>query len=180
MPDLETVRYPIGHFSYEKPHTTDERLTLLDALEAYPGQLRRVVTPLTEDQLDVPYREHGWTIRQVVHHLADSHMNGYIRTKLALTEDNPTIKPYEEARWADLRDTAAVPVLTSLQLLDALHARWVALFRSMREADFLGKSFLHPTSQLQTPLDRQLGMYVWHGKHHLTHITGLLEREGWQ
>jgi hypothetical protein len=178
MPDLDALRYPIGRFSYEGPYSTGQHQALIDELEAYPGHLRRVVTPLTDMQLDAPYRPHGWTLRQVVHHVADSHMNGYVRTKLALTEQNPTIKPYEEARWADLRDTAAVPVLTSLHPLDALHARWVAVFRSLTEADF-ERTYYHPANQATVPLDRQLGEYVWHGKHHLAHITGLLEREGW-
>ncbi len=171
MPDLDSLRYPIGRFVYEKPYTSEQRQALLADLEAYPSQLRRAVEPLSEDQLDVPYRSHGWTLRQLIHHVADSHLNGYLRTKLALTEENPTIKPYEEARWADLRDTAAVPVLTSLNLLDALHARWVAVFRSLTEADFLGKTYYHPANQATVPLDRQLGEYVWHGKHHLAHIT---------
>lgn len=179
MPPFDSLRYPIGRFSYKTPYTPEQRQALIDELEAYPGLLRRVVTPLTDAQLDTPYREHGWTVRQVIHHVADSHANGYIRTKLALTEENPTIKPYEEARWADLRDTAAVPVLTSLNLLDALHARWVAVFRSLTEADFLGKTYYHPANQATVPLDRQLGEYVWHGKHHLAHVTGLLERVGW-
>lgn len=176
MQSSDSLRYPIGHFSYETPFTAIGRNALIDELEAYPGHLRRVVAPLTDEQLDTPYREHGWTLRQVVHHVADSHANGYLRTKLALTEDNPIIKPYEESLWADLRDTFAVPVLTSLNLLDSLHARWVAVFRSLTEADFLGKTYFHPANQTTVPLDRQLGEYVWHGKHHLAHITGLLER----
>lgn len=178
MPTPDSLRYPIGRFSYETPYISEQRLALIAELEAYPGHLRRVVMPLTDAQLDTAYREHGWTVRQVVHHVADSHANGYLRTKLALTEENPTIKPYDEARWADLRDTFAVPVLTSLHLLDALHARWVTVFRSLTDADFQ-KTYYHPANQVTVPLDRQLGEYVWHGKHHLAHITGLLEREGW-
>lgn len=176
MPDLDSLRYPIGRFSYEKAYSSEQRLDLLADLEAYPGQLRRAVTPLSEEQLDQPYRPHGWTLRQVIHHVADSHLNGYLRTKLALTEENPTIKPYEEALWADLRDTAAVPVLTSLHLLDALHARWVAVFRSLTDADFLEKTYYHPANQDTVPLDRQLGEYVWHGRHHLAHVTGLTKQ----
>ncbi|MCY7349082.1 MAG: putative metal-dependent hydrolase [Cytophagaceae bacterium] len=171
MPDLNSLRYPIGKFVYEQPYTTAQRQDLISQLENLPGQLRRAVANFTEDQLDTPYREHGWTIRQVVHHVADSHMNGYIRTKLALTEQNPTIKPYEEALWADLRDTFVVPVTTSLTLVDALHARWVALFRSLSNADFTGKTFVHPGNGLTNTLDRHLGTYVWHGKHHLAHIV---------
>ena len=142
MPTPDSLRYPIGRFSYEPPYTPEQRRALMDSLEAYPGHLRRVVTPLTDAQLDTPYR-----------------------------------KPYEESLWADLRDTFAVPVLTSLHLLDALHARWVAVFRSLTDADFQ-KTYYHPANQVTVPLDRQLGEYVWHGKHHLAHITGLLEREG--
>ena len=139
--------------------------------------MRAAVAGLTPEQLDTPYRPGGWTVRQVVHHVPDSHINSYVRFKLALTEEEPTIKPYDEARWAKLADTATTPVEVSLTLLDSLHSRWVPLLQSLTEADF-ARQFRHPELGM-VRLDRNLALYAWHGKHHVAHITSLRERMGW-
>ena len=139
--------------------------------------MRAAVAGLTPERFDTPYRPGGWTVRQVVHHVPDSHMNAYVRFKLALTEDEPTIKPYEEAAWAELADSASTPVDVSLTLLETLHDRWVRLLRSMTEADFARK-FRHPQLGV-VPLDKNLALYAWHGKHHVAHITSLRQRMGW-
>jgi len=139
--------------------------------------MRAAVAGLTPERFDTPYRPGGWSVRQVVHHVPDSHMNAYVRFKLALTEDEPTIKPYEEAAWAELADSASTPVDVSLTLLETLHDRWVRLLRSMTEADFARK-FRHPQLGV-VPLDKNLALYAWHGKHHVAHITSLRQRMGW-
>ncbi|MFT4032639.1 MAG: putative metal-dependent hydrolase [Siphonobacter sp.] len=175
---MEELRYPIGFFVYDGLYTPEQRKSLINTLYTIPQDYRKAVEGLSEDQLKIPYREGGWTIRQVVHHVADSHMNGYIRTKLALTEANPIIKPYEEARWAELGDTFVTPIEISLNLLEMLHIRWANLFASMQDADFT-KMFVHPEAQKTYTLDMQLGNYVWHSRHHLAHITGLRQRMGW-
>jgi hypothetical protein len=140
--------------------------------------LRAAAAGLNEDQLSTPYRDGGWTLRQVIHHVPDSHMNAYIRFKLALTENAPTVKAYDEAAWAELADTRDTPIEVSLALLENLHERWVGLLRSMSEADFQ-KQFRHPDLGL-VPLERNLALYAWHGKHHVAHITSLRERRGWR
>jgi len=139
--------------------------------------MRAAVAGLTPERFDTPYRPGGWTVRQVVHHVPDSHMNAYVRFKLALTENEPTIKPYEEAAWAELADSASTPADVSLTLLETLHDRWVRLLRSMTEADFARK-FRHPQLGV-VPLDKNLALYAWHGKHHVAHITSLRQRMGW-
>ncbi len=141
--------------------------------------MRAAVKGLTPKQLDTPYRPGGWTVRQVLHHVPDSHLNAYVRFKLALTEDTPTIKPYYEARWANLADTRKTPVETSLALLDHLHARWVTLLRSLRSKDFAHR-FFHPDHGKALTLDWALAMYAWHGPHHVAHITSLRKRMGWK
>ncbi|MBM4186181.1 MAG: putative metal-dependent hydrolase [Gemmatimonadetes bacterium] len=171
------LRYPIGKPSMPETVTAADRAGWIDSLATAPSRLRGAVAGLTDGQLDTPYRPDGWTVRQVVHHLPDSHMNAFIRCKLALTEDNPTIKPYPEDLWADLPD-AREPIAESLRLLDALHARWVALLRALPEADF-GRTCYHPGSQQIFSLDRLVSAYAWHGSHHIAHITGLRQREGW-
>jgi hypothetical protein len=170
---LDTLRYPIGSFKY------DESLleSYITDIATLPQQLEHAVEALTEEQLDTPYREGGWTIRQVVHHLADSHMNSYVRFRLALTEDKPTVKPYEEQLWAELPDARTAPVEISLDLLAALHTRWVLLVKSMTPEQF-AREFVHPQMGA-VPLKRATGMYAWHCRHHLAHITGLKERMGW-
>jgi hypothetical protein len=153
------------------------RPRLIGEIEAAPAQFRAAVQGLTEQQLDTPYRPDGWTVRQVVHHLADSHLNAYIRFRLALTEDQPTIKPYDQSQWAELPDARTAPVETSLQLVDSLHQRLVLLLRSMSDADF-ARTFLHPKRGVMR-LDTCLAMYAWHSRHHAAHIAGLRERMGW-
>lgn len=147
-------------------------------IESFPVRLRNAVENLTEVQLDTPYREDGWTIRQVVHHCADSHMNSQIRYKLALTEENPTIKPYYEDRWAELADSKEFPVEVSLKLIESIHQRWVHLLRSMKEEDFK-RTFFHPEHNRSVSLGETTALYAWHSNHHLAHITNLLDRNKW-
>lgn len=173
----DDLRYPIGKFRYEGPSNDDEKRAFLDDIARTPENLRTAVQGLSDSQLDTPYRPGGWTVRQVVHHLPDSHLNSYVRFKLALTEDDPTIKPYAEDRWAELADTKTTPVAVSLTLLDSLHYRWVRLLRSLT-ADDWKRTFRHPELGSVT-LEKTLALYAWHGKHHVTQITSLREREGW-
>jgi hypothetical protein len=151
---------------------------MIDPSAATPARIREAVAGLSDEQLDTPYREGGWTVRQVIHHVPDSHLNAYIRLKLALTEDRPTIKPYDEARWAELIDSRDTPPEVSLALLESLHARWNTLLRSLREEDFQ-RSFLHPEQQETFTLDGLIAMYSWHGRHHVAHVTALRERMRW-
>jgi hypothetical protein len=174
MPDL---RYPIGRFEHVGSVTDEQFNTWVDEIALLPHQLRQVAAPLSDAQLDTPYRPGGWTLRQVVHHLADSHLNGYVRTRWALTEDAPTIKPYDEAAWAASPDYAA-PIDYSLDLIGALHARWTALWRSL-SSEQRGRTFVHPDDGQRHRLDRHAGTYAWHGRHHLAHLTGTARREGW-
>jgi len=171
------LRYPIGKFRYTGPLTDGQKQDALAEIARTPANLRAAVKGLGDEQLDMPYRPDGWTVRQVVHHLPDSHMNSYVRFKLALTEDEPTIKPYAEDRWAELADTKATPIEVSLTLLDSLHDRWVRLLRSLT-AEQWKRTFRHPELGVMT-LDKALALYAWHGKHHVTHITSLRDREGW-
>jgi uncharacterized damage-inducible protein DinB len=176
MTELDDLRYPIGRLSAQAGGTAATRSAHIQALRLLPGQLRAAVSGLSDAQLNTPYREGGWTVRQTVHHLADSHANSFIRFKLALTEDWPTIKPYDEAAWARLADSDT-PIEGSLTFIDALHQRWVALLESMTEPDFQ-KGFVHPVNGRQN-LERALAIYEWHGRHHTAHITGLRTRNGW-
>lgn len=171
------MRYPVGTLAFDPDVTADKRRAWIRQIAEAPSALRAAVAGLGEGQLDTPYRPGGWTVRQVVHHVPDSHLNAYVRFKLALTEDNPTIKPYEEAAWATLPDTARAPVDVSLALLDALHRRWVILMESMTEEDFK-RPLQHPVNGAMS-LDRLLQMYAWHGRHHVAHVTALRRREGW-
>ena len=171
------LRYPIGKFSLSGEVIPDRVGAWIDDLAALPDDLRQTVSPLTDGQLDTPYRPGGWTVRQVVHHLADSHMNSYIRFKLALTEDRPVIKAYDEKTWAELPDSRE-PIAPSLDLLAALHCRWVDLLRSLSWAQ-LQREFVHPESG-DSKLAATVGIYAWHGRHHLAHIDRLAEREGWR
>jgi len=171
------LRYPVGPFEFEGPLSSGQRETLIDQIAATPGRMRTAVAGLSDEQLNTPYRPEGWTVRQVVHHVPESHMNSYVRFKLALTEEEPTIKPYFEDRWAQLDDANQAPVGLSLDLLDALHGRWVWFLRSLKDADFQ-RTFRHP--ELGTvSLDRNIALYAWHGRHHVAHITSLRERMGW-
>ena len=176
----ENLRYPIGPFVLDHTPTEADRAAWIEVLAAAPTRLRAAVAGLDDTQLDTPYREGGWTVRQVVHHLPDSHLNSYIRFKWALTEDAPVIKPYFEDRWAELPDSSA-PLEVSLSLLAALHGRWTTLLRAMTTEDF-ARTFVHPETGPQTPaasLGFSLCLYAWHSEHHLAHITGLRERRGW-
>ena len=171
------LRYPIGPWSPPKSAVSpDWRTNHIADIAALPAQIRAAVGGLSETQLDTPYRPGGWSVRQVVHHLADSHANGFIRNKLALTEQNPTIKPYDEERWAELPDSA-LPIDVSLRMLESIHERWAALLRAL-PAERFAAPYQHPQSGPQT-LDSSLSNYSWHGRHHLAHITELRRREGW-
>jgi hypothetical protein len=159
----------VGRFDWPEVVTAERRTQAIDEIAALPALMRAACAGLTEAQLDTPYRPDGWTARQVVHHTADSHINSYVRFRLALTEDEPTIKPYKEALWAELADGRTAPVDLSLSLLDAVHARWVMLLRSMSDADF-ARAFRHPERGL-VRLDVTAALYAWHGRHHLAHIA---------
>jgi hypothetical protein len=172
------LQYPIGKFQWGGAITDAQREQLIAQIEQAPAHLRQAVAGLTEKQLDTPYRPEGWTVRQVVHHLSDAHMNAYVRFRLALTEDEPTIKPYAQERWASLEDARTAPMELSLSLLESLHRRWVLLLRSLRAADF-ARTFRHPEIGLVT-LDKHLDMAAWHGRHHIAHITSLRDRMGWK
>jgi hypothetical protein len=174
---MNDLRYPIGKFHYDGPLTEEQKNRSLGDMASTPATLRSVVTGLSETQLDTPYRPGGWTVRQVVHHVPDSHMNAYIRFKLALTEDDPTIRPYEQQLWAELDDTKSTPIEVSLTLLDSLHDRWVRLLRSLTSKDWK-RTFRHPELG-DVSLDKNLALYAWHGRHHVAHITELRKREGW-
>lgn len=172
------LQYPIGRFEWSGPNSDGDRNRYIVEIEQAPRRLHAAVAGLTDAQLDTPYRPGGWTVRQVVHHLPDSHMNSYVRFRLALTEDAPTIKPYDESRWAELSDARTAPIEISLALLESLHARWVLLLRNFKPSDF-AQEFRHP--ELGTvSLDRNLALYAWHGRHHVAHITSLKERMGWK
>ena len=171
------LRYPIGKFNLEGEVTEEQRQRAIDEIAEAPANLRAAVEGLLPQQLDIPYRPGGWTIRQIVHHLPDSHLNSYTRFKLALTEEEPSVKPYDEARWAELADVQKAPLEVSFVLLEALHQRWVLLLRSLRPEDF-ARTMRHPERGLMS-LDHTLGYYAWHGRHHVAHITALRERMGW-
>ena len=168
-PDLEQLRFPAGRFAPPAAATAADRARWIAEIEALPAQMREAVASMSDAQLDTPYRPDGWTVRQVVHHVPDSHANAYVRFKLALTEDAPTIKPYDEARWAELPDVRATPVAVSLALLEALHARWVVLLRDMSESDW-SRTYVHPEGNRTWRLDTALAMYAWHSRHHLGHV----------
>jgi len=173
----EDLRYPIGKFKWAGNVSDLERRELIEEIAGMPARLRAAVAGLSQTQLDTPYRSGGWTVRQVVHHVPDSHMNSYVRFKLALTEDEPIIKPYEQERWAELADARNEPVETSLVLLESLHRRWVSLLKSLKAAEF-ARTFRHPELGVTT-LDKNLALYAWHGKHHVAHINSLRARNGW-
>jgi hypothetical protein len=171
------LRYPIGKFDSEGPITSEKLRQWIGEIAAAPGQLRAAVSGLTDAQLDTSYRPGGWTVRQVVHHLPDSHINSYCRFRLALTEDTPIIKPYDEGLWAGLPDASKAPVELSLALLEYLHQRWVVLLESLTEAEW-GRRFRHPELGERT-LRGTAGAYAWHGRHHVAHITSLRARMNW-
>jgi uncharacterized damage-inducible protein DinB len=170
-------RYPIGKFEMPVAVADADRPGLIDHIAALPAEIRRAVGGLDDPQLDTPYREGGWTVRQVVHHLPDSHLNAYTRFKLALTEDEPTIKTYEEGRWAELPEARSAPIGVSLALLDALHERWVLMLRVLAGGQY-ARRLRHPDWGLVS-LDQMLALYAWHSRHHVAHVTSLRLRRGW-
>ena len=172
------LQYPVGKFKRPKKLTEEQRRGCIGVIAETPARLKAAVAGLSAAQLDTPYRPGGWTVRQVVHHLPDSHMNSYVRFRLALTEDQPTIKPYDEALWAELADAKTAPVEASLALLENLHERWVLLLRSLSGAGW-ARTFRHPELGPMT-LEQNLALYDWHGRHHVAHITSLRERQGWR
>lgn len=174
---MTDARFPIGKFHYEGPLSDDQKRAFLDDVEQTPAKLRAAVAGLSDKQLDTPYRPEGWTVRQVVHHVPDSHLNSYVRFKLALTEDEPTIKTYAEDRWAELADTKATPIEVSLTMLDSLHDRWMRLLRSLTAEEWK-RTFRHPDLGPMT-LEKTLALYAWHGRHHVAHITELRKRMVW-
>lgn len=174
-PDKD-LRYPIGRDVAPASTTHAERAERIAAIAALPSNLRAAVAGLSDAQLDTPYRPGGWTVRQTVHHVADSHANGYIRQKLAVTEQNPTVKPYAEQLWAELADTK-LPIEPSLRMVDSIHERWATVLRSLSAGDF-ARTYQHPENGLMS-LDVSLASYAWHGRHHVAHITELRKREGW-
>lgn len=178
MQDLETLRYPIGDFVYGQSFTADDTKQHIAVIEALPVKLTELVGKWGDDRLDTPYRPGGWTIRQLVHHIADSHMNAYVRTKLALTEPNPTISPYEEGEWAKLPDSA-LDIAPSLVLLRSLHLRWVTILKSRTDAD-LQKTYFHPGNQRTFAVREVIALYAWHSEHHYQHAYRLAERNGWK
>ena len=174
---MEDLRYPIGKHQPELFSAKQLQEWLID-IKFLPQHLENAVLNLDEQQLNTPYRSEGWTVRQVVHHVADSHMNAYIRFKLGLTEDNPTIKPYNEEAWAKMKDTALIPINVSLTLLHALHTRWMEVLNDIKEEEW-NRTVVHPEHGTQMTLWYLLGMYAWHGRHHTAHVTSLRERMGW-
>lgn len=171
------LRYPVGQFQKIDNYTDEERARFVNEIEETPARLRAAVEGLNAEQMEAPYRPDGWTVRQVVHHLPDSHMNGYSRMKMALTEDEPQIKTYMEDRWAELADSRTVAPEVSLVLLEAVHKRWVAIWRSLTPAEF-ARTFKHPEWGTLT-VEQLLALYAWHGRHHVGHVTALRERMGW-
>jgi len=174
---MEDLRYPVGEFQFPAAVSSQELAKFIDHIAETPARMRAATAGLSDSQLDTPYRPGGWTVRQVAHHVPDSHMNSYVRFRLALTEDSPVIKPYEESRWAELPDARSMPVEPSLVLLESLHARWVPLLRSLSAADWK-RSFRHPELGPVT-LENNAALYAWHGRHHVAHITALRQRMAW-
>jgi uncharacterized damage-inducible protein DinB len=171
------ARYPIGKFSFGRTLNEDEKKELIDQIEQAPARLRAAVEGLSDQQLDTPYRDGGWTVRQVVHHVPDSHLNSYVRFKLALTEDGPTVQPYMENLWAELPEAKSAAPEISLSLLEALHKRWVMTLRAMKPEEWK-RTFRHPEIGPMS-LEKNLALYAWHGRHHVAHITSLREKMGW-
>ena len=176
---LQTLRYPIGKFKETTYTDTASIQSYISDIASFPEKLKKEVSNLSEQQLDTPYRADGWTVRQVVHHCADSHMNSLIRLKLALTENKPVIKPYFEHLWAELPDSKFMDIEPALVLLNAVHAKWVFLLQSFTDND-LKKVYVHPEQHKEYSLDVVIALYAWHGNHHLAHITSLKSRHGWE
>jgi uncharacterized damage-inducible protein DinB len=175
---MENLKYPIGRFELGKTYTMAETKSQIQTISALPSKLFNIVNVLTESQLETPYRPNGWTVRQTVHHVADSHLNAFSRFKLALTEDNPTIKPYEEQLWAELADGKTAPIDWSLQLLKYVHLRWIMVLNSLTEPD-LQRTYTHPETNHVYTLKEVVALYAWHSEHHYEHIHRLCTHEGW-
>jgi hypothetical protein len=174
---MSDPRYPIGKFKFDGSPSEEQRSELIKDIQEAPAALRSAIKNLTPEQIETPYRDSGWTVRQVVHHIPESHMNAYVRFKLALTEDEPTIKPYMEDRWAGTPDVHSTPLEVSLTLLTSLHDRWVRLLRPLKPTDWK-RTFRHPEIGIVS-LEKTLALYSWHGQHHVAHITELRKRMGW-
>ncbi len=174
----DDLRYPIGKYSTPQNITSSDREKFLAIIEQLPSKMIEAIQGLNDAQLDTPYRENGWTVRQVVHHVVDSHVNAYIRFKFALTEDNPTIKPYNENLWAELPEAKTGAVEISLPFIDAIHHRWVIMMKSMSE-DQWARTYIHPEKKVTSRLDEVLSLYAWHSEHHTAHITSLRKRMNW-
>ena len=175
--DTPDLRYPVGEFSFPQSVSAQELALFIDQIADAPARLRGAIAGLSDSQLDTPYRPGGWTVRQLAHHVPDSHINSYMRFRLALTEEEPVIKSYEEKRWAELPDARTAPVEVSLALLESLHARWVPLLRSLTDTEWK-RTFRHPELGLVS-LENNAALYAWHGRHHVGHVTALRERMGW-
>jgi hypothetical protein len=176
--DLQHLKYPIGTFQYSNNISEDQIASWISILEQFPKRLETLVSGLSDAQLDTPYRPEGWTVRQVVHHVSDSHHHSYIRFKWALTEDKPVIKYYHEHLWAELPDAKTAPIQMSLDHLKAVHFKLVYLLKSLNE-DQLNKSFIHPEHNDEVFLKQNIGIYAWHSNHHYAHIKNLLQRKSW-
>jgi hypothetical protein len=175
---LHSLQYPIGPYQVPEPVTESHLKTWIAEIESLPGLLETALDGMTEEQLDTPYRPGGWTVRQLVHHIADSHINSHCRIRLALTEEKPFIKPYEQDRWVRLADAETMPIHFSLDIIRNIHARWVFLLKSLDESQFK-RTFVHPEYGEVYTIEKMTGLYAWHGRHHLAHITGLKQRNGW-
>lgn len=178
MENSDQYRYPIGPFKLPENITDVDIDALIENIKHYPSQLRMEVEKLSNEQLDTPYRDGGWTVRQLVNHIADSHTNAYFRFKLALTEDHPTIKPYDENKWAALADSRNIPIQPAIKMLEGVHERWVFELKALTNKEF-ESTFYHPDDEETISLKASLAKYVWHGAHHLAHIKRLKDRQGW-
>lgn len=177
--ELEKLKFPIGKFDKPTAITNQVLAQWIDDISTFPGRLTKEVVNLTDEQLDTQYRPNGWTLRQVVHHCADSHMNSLTRLKLALTEDQPIIKPYFEERWAELADSKNLPIGPSLKMIEGIHERWTVLLNHLSESDY-SKLFIHPEHGKEFRIDENIGVYAWHCNHHLAHITETKKRNNWK
>ena len=177
--DLEKLKYPIGKFEAPTTYTADYISAKIEEIATFPERIKKETLHLNDEQLDTPYRPGGWTARQLIHHCAESHMNGFIRTKWSLTENNPVIKAYDEVLWAELPDSVKMPIAPTLNLLEGLHFRWTFIMRNLSEAD-LEKSFIHPDNNSEYRIKQIIGTYAWHGNHHLAHITNLKKNKNWK
>lgn len=177
--DLEKLKYPIGKFEFPIEFKPEYLSAKIDEIESFPERLKKETIDLTDEQLNTPYRPNGWTVRQVIHHCAESHMNCYIRIKWALTENNPVIKPYDETLWSELPDNLNMPIQPTLLLLEGLHFRLAYIMKNLSTAD-LEKSFIHPENNSEYKIKQIIGTYAWHGNHHLAHITNLKAYKNWK